>query len=162
MIRLRPFHVSDAWTMRRLMHDAIRTGARGKYTAAQVAAWSPSPRPDPGWDDRLADHITLIAEEVTDEVDVPLGFGTMRRDGYLDLLHVRPDRMGKGVAGMIHDGLLDAVAEFRPARLTTRASLYARPFLAARRWRLLGDATQERGGVMIPAFDMDRDPPAAP
>lgn len=158
-VRLRQFHVNDAYTVRRLMHDSIRTGAL-RYTPEQRAAWSPSAVPPPGWRDRLADHITLIAEEVTAEMDLPVGFGTMRNDGYLDLLFVAPTRMGTGVAGAIHDGLLEAVAPMRPARLTTRASLYAKPFLARRGWRLLGAADQVRGGVALPAFDMERDAPS--
>lgn len=160
-LRLRRFHVDDAYLTRRLMHDAIRIGAT-RYTAAQRAAWSPSATPEPGWRDRLADHVTLIAEERLPELDRPVGFGTMRNDGHLDLLFVAPDRMGAGVAGVLHDALLEAVAPMRPERLTTRASLYARPFLASRGWRLLGGADQELGGQVLPAFDMERDPPLAP
>ena len=161
MIRLRPFHVSDAWTTRRIFHDAVRVGAAARYTPEQRAVWSPSAVPPEGWADRLADQITLIAEEVTSEADIPVGFGTMRRDGHLDLLYVTPTSMGTGVSGRIHDALLDAVAEYRPERLTATASLYAKPFLARRGWRLLGGADSLREGVVLPAYDMDRTPPAA-
>ena len=159
-LRIRRFHVDDAWMARRLMHDSIRTGAI-RYTKAQRAAWSPSATPEEGWRERLADHVTLVAEDVTAEVDRPVGFGTMRNDGHLDLLFVAPDRMGTGVAGALHDALLEAAAPLRPARLTARASLYARPFLAARGWRLVGSADQVRGGEVLAAFDMERDPPPA-
>ena len=158
-IRLRRFHVDDAYLTRRLMHDSIRTGAT-RYTRAQREAWSPTATPGPDWRDRLADHITLVAEDTLPEIDHPVGFGTMRNDGRLDLLFVAPDRMGTGVAGAIHDALLAAVAPMRPARLTVRASLYARPFLAARGWRLLGNADVTLDGVTLPAFDMERDPPS--
>jgi putative acetyltransferase len=157
--RLRHFQTGDAATCRRLMHDAIRIGAK-LYTRAQRAAWSPSPESGAGWHDRLADHLTLIAEDVSREGGRPVGFGTMRRDGHLDLLFVAPDRMGTGVAGVLHDGLLKAVTPFRPARLTARASLHARPVLAARGWRPVRSADQDRGGERLPAVDMERDPPS--
>ena len=157
-LRLRRYHVDDAYTCRRLMHDAIRIGAT-RYTEAQRAAWSPSATPDDGWRGRLADHATLIADDVSDEVGRPVGFGTMRDDGHLDLLFVAPGRMGTGVASAIHDALLETVAPLRPVRLTARASLHARPFLAARGWRLLGNADQDRGGERLPTFEMERDAP---
>ena len=157
-LRLRRFRPEDARTCRRLMHWSIRAGAM-LYTEAQRAAWSPSAAPDAGWCDRPAGQVTLIAEEAADDPGRPVGFGAMRDDGYLDLLFVAPDRMGTGVASAIHDALLEAVAPLRPARLTARASLHARPFLAARGWRLLGPADQDRRGERLTAFEMERDAP---
>ena len=156
MIRIRPFHVSESWTMRRIMHDAVRTGAAGRYSAAQRAAWSPSARPPAGWDDRLADHITLVAEEVTPEADLPVGFGTIRRDGFLDLFFVTPAQMGKGAAGQLYEALIAAVATHHPERLTARASLYARPFLQRRGWTVTRAFDVEHDGVTLPCFDMER------
>ena len=158
-LRLRRFHPHDARTCRRLMHGSIRAGAT-LYTEAQRAAWSPSATPDAGWCDRLAGQITRIAEETADDAGRAVGFGAMRDDGHLDLLFVAVDRMGTGVAGAILSALSKAVAPLRPARLTARASLHARPFLAARGWRLLGSVDQDRGGERLPAFDMERDAPA--
>ena len=157
MIRIRPFHVSESWTMRRIMHDAVRTGAAGRYSAEQRAAWSPSATPPEGWNDRLADHITLVAEEVTPEADVPVGFGTIRRDGHLDLFFVAPAQMGKGAAGQLYDALIAAVAIHRPERLTARASLYARPFLERRGWIVTEALDIEREGIALPCFEMERE-----
>ena len=155
-IRLRPFHVNDAWTARRIMHDAIRFGTAPHYDNAQRLAWAGRQQPPEGWNDRLADHVTLIADEVTEEADVPVGFGTMRRDGYLDLLFVRPDNTRRGIAAQILDALERGVAEARPTRFTTRASLLLRPFLERRGWRVTAEAPEVRGGVTLPAYDMER------
>ena len=156
MIRIRPFHVSESWTMRRIMHDAVRTGAAGRYSSEQRAAWSPSATPPDGWNDRLADHITLVAEEVTQGADVPVGFGTIRRDGHLDLFFVAPAQMGTGAAGALYEALIAAVLVHRPERLTARASLYARPFLERRGWTVTAALDVARDGVTLPCFEMER------
>ncbi|MGR3541933.1 MAG: GNAT family N-acetyltransferase [Hasllibacter sp.] len=153
-VRLRPFHVDDAWTTRRIMHDAIRFGTAPHYDNAQRVAWAGPSQPPAGWNDRLADHVTLIADDVTAEADVPVGFGTMRRDGYLDLLFVRPEAMRRGIGGTLLDALEEGVADARPPRFTTRASVVLRPLLEARGWHVTGEATQIRDGVALPAFDM--------
>ena len=156
MIELRPFKLDQAASARRLMHDAIRIGAAELYDADQRRAWSPSPTPDAEWRDRLADHITIMAFEVLPEIDVLAGFGTIRRDGYLDLLFVSPDQRRSGLAGRLHDALIEALPNPVPGRLTTRASLYARPFLERRGWIVTGDKTQSRDGVSLEAYAMER------
>ncbi|MFQ6548303.1 GNAT family N-acetyltransferase [Aestuariibius sp. 2305UL40-4] len=156
MIELRPFKLDQAASARRLMHDAIRIGAAELYDADQRSAWSPSPAPGPEWRDRLADHITIMAFEVLPEIDVLAGFGTIRRDGYLDLLFVAPNQRRSGLAGRLHDALLDGLTDPLPERLTTRASLYARPFLERRGWVVTAEDPQTRGEATLPAYAMER------
>ncbi|WP_158259355.1 GNAT family N-acetyltransferase [Hasllibacter halocynthiae] len=137
------------------MYDSIHVGAARHYDRAQRAAWIDSPQPPESWLDRLADHVTLLAEEVTAEADLPVAFGTMRRDGYLDLLFVRPEVIGRGVAGPLLDALEEGVADACPPRFHARASLMARPFLERRGWSVTAEAPQTRTGVTLPAFDME-------
>ncbi len=156
MIEIRPFHVSETASARRLLHDAVRIGAAELYSQEERRAWSASPTPEPEWRDRVADHITLMAYEVLPELDVLAGFGTIRRDGYIDFLFVAPDKRRTGLAGQIYDGLLAALPDPKPETLTVRASLYARPFFERGGWQVTGDASEERNGQTLQTFHMAR------
>ena len=142
---IRPYQRSDAAALGALMHNAIRAGAAGAYDAEQRAAWSPAPRSGPAFDERISGQICMVAEDEGGAA----GFMTLTEDGLLDLAFVRPDRMGAGLAGALHDRLLVEARRLQLSALRVEASHIARRFFAKRGWRYERTQTLERHGVTI-------------
>jgi putative acetyltransferase len=129
---IRLAHCGDMTALGLLIHDAIRTGAAGAYDDAQREAWSPAPRSASTMAERIEGQTVLVAE---DEQGLA-GVFTLTRGGLLDLAFVRPDRKGDGLAGRLHDALLESARTAGLERLTVEASHMMRRFLEKRGWIL--------------------------
>ena len=151
-LTVRRFQPGEGDRLRQIFFVAVREGAREHYTLAQRVAWAISPIAPPGWEDRLSEQITLVAENR----GVALGFLTLGKDGHLDLLYIVPDAMGKGVASALHDEML-AIAEAEGmSKLTVEASHLARRFLEKNGWRHVAAQSVVRRTVEIPNHRMER------
>ncbi|MDK3072341.1 GNAT family N-acetyltransferase [Sedimentitalea sp. JM2-8] len=151
---VRPYQAEDCAACWAVFHRAVQIGARNHYTEAQRNAWSPSmPRPTRSRCARLMQAMTLVACDPVD--NTVIGFMSLLGDGHLDMAFVEPDRMGRGVAGMLHDGILARARENGLTRLTTDASHLARPFLMRRGWRVIAPETIGRKGIELERFRMD-------
>ena len=103
------------------------------------------------WDRSLARHFTVVALSGT---GVPVGFGDMARDGYLDRLYVHRDAQRQGVAA---SAICTALEAFVAAPVfTVRASLTARPFFLARGYRVVEKLQVERRGVLLASLLMEK------
>lgn len=114
---------------------AVTVGAVGRYSAAERAIWLSDPAMPAGWPDLLQRNVTIVALAGNGVA----GFMMLERDGYLNLAYVRPEWMGAGVAGPLHDAL---IAEARGLGLTevfALASRYLRGFLLRRGWHAVPD-----------------------
>jgi putative acetyltransferase len=91
---IRYYEAGDAPEIVRLFFETVRSVNRADYSDEQLEAWAPSV-PDPEeWHARMAGRRTLVAEEGGEVV----GFAELEYDGRLDMLYVRKDAVGRGVA----------------------------------------------------------------
>ncbi|MCR9128213.1 MAG: GNAT family N-acetyltransferase [Alphaproteobacteria bacterium] len=142
---IRKAHCGDLGALALLIHDAIHTGAAGAYDEAQRQAWSPAPRSGSEMAARLAGQTVLVAED-----DEGLaGVFTLTGDGLLDLAFVRPDRKGDGLAGRLHDALIEAASAAGLKTLTVEASHLMRRFLDKRGWSFVETQTVHPDGVAM-------------
>ena len=122
-----------------IMFDAVRSGPSA-YTEAQRAAWVPSPREGPAWDERLAAQDVVIAEQLGEAV----GFMSLAEGGYIDFAYVRPAARGQGLLRLMLQRLEDRARERGMARLWAHVSVNAEPAFAA-----LGFVVRKREEVSI-------------
>lgn len=115
---------------------AVRIGAAGRYTAAELLEWLPDPAMPDDWGDWLAEHLTFVAED-----GLLTGFMMLERSGYLNMAFVLPGQMGKGTADALYAALLAEARTLAPIRLTTLASRYSQSFLARHGWQMAPDIT---------------------
>lgn len=127
---IRPFRATDAAATHAVFVRAVREGATSRYSAEEIAHWLPSADMPPDWGDRLAHHVTLVAEGPKGLT----GFIVLHRDGYLDFTYVLPDRMGRGTADALHAAMLVEARALRLPYLTVLASRFAQGFLARHGW----------------------------
>ena len=147
-MHLRAYDAADGQALPRLFYDTVHTVCAKDYTPAQLNAWAP-PQPDPSaWDAALRGGTTLVAEEN----GVILGFGTIRADGYLDLLYVQKDHQGRGVGNI----LCDFLEGLYPVTIVTvHASKTARAFFEGRGYRLLHPRQAVRRGETLVNYVME-------
>lgn len=100
------------------------------------------------WDRSFLGHHTLVAE--LDGVIV--GFADMAGDGYLDRLYVHKNYQGRGIAAALC-GRLEAGAD----KITTYASITAKPFFLNRGYRVVRENLAERHGVALLNYLMEKD-----
>ena len=101
------------------------------------------------WDKSFRAHRTIIATESGKIV----GFGDMDETGYLDRLYVHHKYQRQGIAAAICDKLEQAVPG---ARITTCASITARPFFEKRGYKVLKQIKAVRKGIALTAFIMEK------
>ena len=148
-MRLRLYEHQDCPALARLFFDTVRTVNRRDYSQAQVEVWAPMEGDLAALDTSLSAHHTLVAVEGEKIV----GFADMSPDGYLDRLYVHKDHQGQGIATSLCDALEGACPS---SRLTTHASLTARPFFEDRGYRVVRAQQVERRGILLPNFVMEK------
>jgi len=133
--------VQDAKALRLVFFQAVRIGAT-KYTPAQRAAWAPDARVTRAWVHKLAVQEVWVARSCRG----PVGFMTLRPDGYLNMAFVLPTARGRG----IFRRLFECCTKHRAAQeVFTHASLHAQPAFAAVGFEMRGAETLVRFGQRL-------------
>lgn len=83
-------------------------------------------------------------------------------EGYLDLAFVAPEAARQGVGSALLAGIEEIVRARGITRMTTQASLVAKPFFARHGWQVETRQSVERQGVTLTNFRMWKDLDAAP
>jgi putative acetyltransferase len=125
---------------------------RAHYTEEQVRAWAPE-RPDPDeWHARMSARTTLVAEDD----DGVAGFAELEDDGHLDMLYVREDAGGRGVGRRLCAAVEEEARRRGLTRISTKASITARPFFEKRGFGVLREQKVLRRGVELTNYAMEK------
>ena len=116
---------------------------------AQLNAWATGKVDLTEWDASFLRHKTVVAVEGAAIV----GFGDMDCSGYLDRLYVHKDCQRRGIASAICDAL-EMSAPGR--RITTHASIAAKPFFLHRGYHVVKEQEVMRHGVVLTNFVMEK------
>ena len=100
------------------------------------------------WDKSFTEHYTVVAIDN----NIIVGFGDIDKTGYLDRLYVHADYQGKGVATAICNRLEQAVQ----GKITTHASITAKPFFEKRGYKVVKEQQVERQGIYLINFCMEK------
>ena len=145
-MKIRYYHPEDTAEIVSLFRDTIRAVNRRDYSDEQVRAWAPNVIDEAAWSESLAANHTLVAE-----IDGAIaGFADLRPDGCLHRLFAHKDRQGQGIATALV-ARLEAEARKRGlTRLTTEASITARPFFERRGFQVITrQEVQVRGQTFV-------------
>ena len=114
-----------------------------------MRAWAPE-IPDPAaWHERMAGRHTLVADESGEVV----GFAELE-DGHLDMLYCRADAVGRGVGSLLYAAVEERARGL--GRISTEASITARPFFGRRGFAVLRRNTVWREGTALTNFSMQK------
>ena len=150
---LRRYRTSDCERMAKLFYETVHSVNAADYTEEQLDAWATGNVDLAAWDKSFLEHFTIVAEEPGDDGKKIVGFGDIDNTGYLDRLYVQKDYQRRGIASAICDELENAVDA---ARITTHASITARPFFLKRGYCVVREHQVERGGILLTNYVMEK------
>lgn len=151
-VELSPYRAGEAAALARLFYGTVHAVCLGDYTQEQVDAWADGGVDVAAWDRSFLQHCTLVAR-IGGEI---AGFADLDGD-YLDRLYVHKEYQRRSVATALARALEQAAAEQGVKRLTTQASITARPFFEKRGWQVVKEQQVERKGVLLTNFVMEKE-----
>lgn len=146
---IRKYHPSDCKELTELFYNTVHTINAKDYTKQQLNVWATGTIDSDEWNQSFLEHYTLVA---LDDKRI-IGFGDIDQTGYLDRLYVHKDYQGKGVA----TALCERLERETPHKITTHASITARPFFEKRGYRMIKEQQVERQGIKLINFVMEKD-----
>ena len=144
---IREYRPSDCAQMAELFYQTVHTVNARDYTQAQLDVWATVSVGLEAWNKSFSEHKTLIAVEN----DIITGFGDIDSTGYLDRLYVHRDYQRQGIATALCDRL-----EKGFGRITTHASITAKPFFLHRGYSLIKEQQVVRNGILLTNYVMAR------
>jgi putative acetyltransferase len=151
-VKERPFEATDLPGVMEIYTASIRSLAAPYYSPDQIAAWAPVPPNAARWQKRLSHLHTIVAE-----CDgVLAGFVSYTRDGYLDFVFTHPTFARRGVATSLYQRVESALRALRVPRVTTHASLAARPFFDRHGFKVDAEECVECRGAYLRRFAMHK------
>ena len=143
-MELRKYQSSDCKEVTELFFNTVHIINAKDYTKEQLDVWATGQVDLEKWDQSLQEHYSVVAVEN----DVIVGFGDIDSTGYLDRLFVHADYQGRGIVTAICNQLEQAV----PGRITTHASITAKPFFEKRGYKVIKEQKVERQGIFLTNF----------
>ena len=147
-MQLREYITSDCEQLAKLFFQTVHSVNAKDYTKEQLDVWATGTVDLKDWDKSFKEHYTVVAIENNQIV----GFGDIDKTGYLDRLYVHADYQGKGVATAICNQLEQAVQ----GKITTHASITAKPFFEKRGYKVVKEQQVERQGIHLINFCMEK------
>lgn len=146
---LRQYKHSDCKQLAELFYQTVHAVNAADYTAEQLNAWATGEVDLQAWDTSFSTLYTVVAVE-NEEI---VGFGNIDKTGYLDMLYVGKDSQRRGIASAICDELERSVSA---GRITTHASVTAKPFFLNRGYRTVRKREVPRRGVLLTNYLMEK------
>lgn len=146
---IREYRSSDCEQLAELFYHTVHAVNAKDYTKEQLDVWVSGCVDLEEWDRSFMEHYTVVAVKN----DVIAGFGDIDESGYLDRLYVHKDYQNQGIATVICNELEQGV---RADKITTHASVTAKPFFERRGYKVVREQQVIRGGIPLTNFVMEK------
>lgn len=146
---LRQYMPLDCIHLAKLFYDTVHEINAKDYTKEQLDVWADGNIDLEMWNQSFLSHFTLVA--VKDERIA--GFGDMDESGYLDRLYVHKDYQRQKIATAICDELEKSCTG---KKITTHASITARPFFEQRGYQVVKEQQVDRKGILLTNYVMEK------
>lgn len=148
---IRKYLPSDCKHLAKLFYQTVHSINAKDYTDEQLNAWATGNVDMEGWNRSLSENFSLVAMKD----GIIIGFGDIDRTGYLDRLYVHKDYQNQGIATAICDKLEYA---FQASKITTHASITAKPFFLHRGYTIIKKQQVIRSNVPLTNYVMEKRP----
>lgn len=145
---IRKYQSNDCKELAELFYNTVHTVNAGDYTKEQLDVWATGELDLEKWNQSLQEHYSIVAVEN----DIIVGFGDIDKTGCLDRLFVHKAYQGKGIATAICSKLEQSV---EADKITTYASITARPFFEKRGYKAIREQQVDRNGIFLTNYLME-------
>lgn len=142
--------ISDLEELKKLFYDTITVVCAKDYTEKQIKVWRKSVDHHDRWMRLLQEQYVLLVELD----NMPIGFISLRKDGYLDFLYVHKDFQGRNIAKLLVQKIEDKAVEWGLNELTSDVSITAKPFFENKGFQVVQAQVVQREGVELKNFKM--------
>jgi putative acetyltransferase len=142
-MHLRTFEPHDLEQILKLFHDTVHTISAKYYSPEQVQTWAPETVDAQKWLTNLTNNITYVVE--MDGIIV--GFGDMTSTGYIDHIFTHTKYQARGVALAILNRLEADARALGIHKVTTEASITAKPLAERRGYKVVKEQRKMLRGV---------------
>ncbi len=147
---IRPATTADVHEILTLFVDTVRSTCVNDYTPEQIDVWALSAKNVDRWLAFVTDQHFLVAE-IGDTI---VGFGSVDKGNYVNLMYVHKNFQRRGVANTIFDALQEHSLLMGFEKLTADVSITARPFFESKGFRVVKQNRKQEHGVGITNFRM--------
>lgn len=145
---IRKYNPEDCPELIKLFRETVCTVNAKDYSPEQLDTWLSGGKNQEDWNKSLSEHYTIVAEE-----NIIIGFGDIDSSGYLDRLFVHKDFQRKKIATAICDALEKSASS---GKITTHASITAKPFFLNRGYHVIKEQQVFRNGVYLINYVMEK------
>jgi len=151
-VAIRPATLHDLQPVLQLFQSTVmRINARD-YAADQIKTWAASTQFPKNWARRIREQHFIIAEQQ----DQLLGFASLTKEGYLDLMYVHQDHQGQGIATLLLEVIENTAIELGLTQINSDVSITARPFFEKRGYAVLREQQVEVRGAVFTNYHMTK------
>ena len=151
-MHMRNARISDVPFIIELFQQTVLQTTVRDYNQRQREVWAARGNDLTRWERRIATQHFLVTEQPNSLV----GFGSITTEGYLDVLYVHRAYQGQGIAMHLLAALEAWAEQQKLAKITTDASITARPFFARHGYRVLTEQQNEMGKEILINYRMQR------
>ena len=135
-----------------LFQQSVLHATTRNYNKYQRQAWAARGANVARWGERVRTQHFLLAEQANQL----RGFGAITSEGYLDTLFVHPFFLGEGIATLLLTELEAWASEKGTGKITTDASLTARPFFEKHKYTIVKEQQNWLEDVVLVNFRMEK------
>lgn len=148
-IIIRDYNSEDCNNLAELFYNTVHSVNAKDYSEEQLNVWATGNIDLDQWNNSFLEHFTVVAVED----DIIVGFGDIDKTGYLDRLFVHKDYQRRGIATAICNELEKVINR---SKITTHASITARPFFEKRGYKVVKEREVERSGIILKNYFMKK------
>lgn len=151
-VSFRTYTRQDAAAVAAAFRESVRGIGIEQYTAEQVRVWSAFPYDMDEFRERLAQGLTVVAEDNQRIV----AFGQLNPKDHVEFMYAVKSHSRSGLATAIYRQLECRAVEEKVTRLYTEASRIARPFFLKQGFTVNKPEIVYREGVAFERFQMSK------
>lgn len=144
---IREYIPSDCEQLAELFYHTVHTVNARDYSQEQLGVWATGNVDLSVWNKSFLEHNTLVVIEKS----IIVGFGDIDSTGYLDRLYVHKDYQRQGIASVLCDKLENGFT-----KITTHASITAKPFFLHRGYKVVKEQQVVRNGISLTNYIMEK------
>lgn len=150
-ISIRRAKIDDLDAVLSLYYDTVKIINSKHYTPEQIEAWLDDDTRPERFLQKINEQLFYVCINESDEL---LGFSSITKDGYLDLLYASTTHQRNGVGTLLLEQMLVASKIYKFEKIDANVSTTAVPFFLSKGFEVKNEEVAERNGVKLTYFKM--------